>query len=77
MNKNLGINRDNRDLSEMYNVVSLFTGASGLDIGFEEYTRLIKDLEAKSFVFENVKDIKSMFNCKYLVEICNQIGNNQ
>jgi DNA (cytosine-5)-methyltransferase 1 len=155
MNKNLGINKNNKDLSKIYNVVSLFTGAGGLDIGFEEfgkfkiicasdiekeckntynlnypsvpfinkdirtitskeilektngvkpdvivggppcqgfsvmgdknsgdprnllfeaYARLVKDLEPKCFVFENVKGVKSMFNGKYLVDIANSFS---
>ncbi|MCT7573937.1 DNA cytosine methyltransferase [Aliarcobacter butzleri] len=38
---------------------------------FEAYARLVKDLEPKCFVFENVKGVKSMFNGKYLVDISN------
>jgi len=38
---------------------------------FEPYARLVKDLEPKCFVFENVKGIKSMFDGKYLVDISN------
>lgn len=38
---------------------------------FESYARLVKDLQPKCFVFENVKGIKSMFEGKYLTDISN------
>lgn len=38
---------------------------------FESYARLVKDLQPKCFVFENVKGVKSMFEGKYLVNISN------
>jgi DNA (cytosine-5)-methyltransferase 1 len=38
---------------------------------FEAYARLVKNLEPKCFVFENVKGVKSMFNGKYLIDIAN------
>ena len=38
---------------------------------FEAYARLVKDLQPKCFVFENVKGVKSMFKGKYLIEITN------
>jgi len=41
------------------------------NILFESYARLVKDLEPKCFVFENVKGVKSMFEGKYLIEIAN------
>ena len=41
---------------------------------FEPYARLVKDLEPKCFVFENVKGIKSMFDGKYLVDIANSFS---
>ena len=41
---------------------------------FEAYVRLVKDLEPKCFVFENVKGIKSMFGGKYLVDIANSFA---
>jgi len=38
---------------------------------FESYARLVEDLQPSSFVFENVKGVKSMFEGKYLVDIAN------
>lgn len=38
---------------------------------FENYVRLVKDLEPKCFVFENVKGLKSMFNGRYLISVIN------
>lgn len=41
---------------------------------FESYAKLVRDLQPKCFVFENVKGIKSMFNGKYLVDIANSFA---
>jgi DNA (cytosine-5)-methyltransferase 1 len=41
---------------------------------FEAYARLVKDLNPKCFVFENVKGVRSMFGGKYLVDISNSFS---
>jgi len=39
---------------------------------FENYVRLVKELNPKCFVFENVKGLKTMFNGRYLTSVINQ-----
>lgn len=40
---------------------------------YEEYLRLISDLDPKCFVFENVKGLKTMFKGRFLNKLINQI----
>ncbi len=40
---------------------------------YEEYLRLISDLNPKCFVFENVKGLKTMFKGRFLNKLINQI----
>jgi len=39
---------------------------------FENYVRLVQELNPKCFVFENVKGLKSMFKGRYLTSVLNQ-----
>ena len=40
---------------------------------YEEYLRLISDLDPKCFVFENIKGLKTMFKGRFLNKLINQI----
>jgi DNA (cytosine-5)-methyltransferase 1 len=41
---------------------------------FESYVRLVKNLEPKCFVFENVKGLKTMFQGRYLEKVVNSFS---
>ncbi len=57
-----------------FSVMGDKNSADPKNVLFESYVRLVDDLEPKSFVFENVKGIKSMFNGRYLVMVANSFA---
>jgi DNA (cytosine-5)-methyltransferase 1 len=41
---------------------------------FESYVRLVETLRPKCFIFENVKGMQTMFNGRYLKQVCNSFS---
>jgi len=57
-----------------FSVMGDKNSADPRNVLFESYVRLVEDLEPKSFVFENVKGIKSMFKGRYLNMVANSFA---
>lgn len=58
-----------------FSVMGDKNSADPRNILFESYVRLVDELKPKSFVFENVKGIKTMFKGRYLNLVANSFSN--
>ena len=57
-----------------FSVMGDKNSADPRNVLFEAYVRLVDDLEPKSFIFENVKGIKTMFKGRYLKMVANSFS---